>query len=225
MEPLVRALVTWALEVCPAQSGAWLAARLEGTGSGQVADLFQLFSAAGRRLGSDSVGPAPAAVAQSALITAQWTREDLARVSGLVEWMESAEPQVRSATLEDLYFRGSGAEKRAVLLALPALGEPERWLSLAVEACRTNSLDVLRAIACDNVYPALHFPELHMNQMLLKVLFLGLNVEHVAGVAGRITPQLLIDLQQFRAEREAAGRGVPAGVDWLTNKAKENETV
>lgn len=221
METLAAALSTWALGVCPAQSAAWLAGRLEGTGRGDASEVFQLFSAAGRRMGTEPAGAPPAFVSASSLITDEWTREDLARVSGLLSWWDVAAPEQQLATIEDLFFRGAGSEKRAVLLALSALGEAERCVPLAVEACRTNSLDVFRAIACDNPYPAKYFTELHMNQLVLKTLFMGLKVEKVAGVIGRITPQLLIDLQQFKAEREAAGRNVPTGVAWLTNKAKE----
>lgn len=217
---MAAALATWALGICPAQNAAWLLDRLEGAGRGTTSDLFQLFSAAGRRMGSEPVGGAPAEVAKAALICDEWTREDLARVSGLVAYWTCARPEDRNAILQDLYFRGAGSEKRAVLLALPALSAAEQCLDLAVEACRTNSLDVFRAIACDNAYPARHFSELHMNQMLLKTLFLGLDVEKVVGVVERITPQLLIDLQHFKAEREAAGRAVPPGVDWITSKAK-----
>jgi hypothetical protein len=197
----------------------WLTERLQGTANGNVSDLFQLFSAAGRRMGSAPVGQAPAEVARTALITDAWTQEDLARVSGALAWWSAALPEDRRATLEDLYYRGSGLEKRAVLLALPALDEPEGCLDLAVEACRTNSLEVFCAIACDNAYPGLHFPELPMNQMVLKALFLGLNVDRVMGLEPRITPQLLTDVRQFKAEREAAGRAVPSGVDWIMNKA------
>ncbi|HET6521402.1 MAG TPA: EboA domain-containing protein, partial [Geminicoccaceae bacterium] len=73
----------------------------------------------------------------------------------------------------------------------------------------TNVLDVFEAIACDNPYPATHFPEANFNQMVVKALFVGTLLARVRGLADRDTPELRRMVGDFASERRAAGRPVP----------------
>jgi len=92
---------------------------------------------------------------------------------------------------------------------------PERYLDLAIDACRTNVLDVFEGIACDNAYPAAHFPEANFNQMVLKAIFMEVSVTRVAGLAQRATAELSRMAADFGDERRAAGRSVPDDVDLI----------
>jgi hypothetical protein len=71
---------------------------------------------------------------------------------------------------------------------------------------------VFEAIACENPYPAAHFPELNFNQMVLKALFTGVALERVIGLDGRVTPELARMANDYASERRAAGRSVPADI-------------
>ena len=57
------------------------------------------------------------------------------------------------------------------------LPDPGHFATMAVDACRTNVRDVFEAIACENRYPAAHFPDANFNWSL------GLMVEDMFAVA------------------------------------------
>lgn len=216
---LAADLTRWTIESCPFSNRGWVTQRLEGVAAGQESDLFQLFSAAGRKMGGGPERVAGTPPDLRPLVSTCWRSEDLMRVAGLVCGFGRLEGARQGEVLIDLYFRGSAQEKRAVLLALPALDPAERWLELAVEACRTNTVIVFEAIACENVFPSRYFTEAQLNQLVLKALFLGLDVRRIVDLKRRITPRLLDDLSAFASERRAAGREVPEGVDWIRTEA------
>src|SRR5262249_16196309 len=119
--------------------------------------LLAAFSGAARR-----VGKAPIAVPERGT----WGADEVTRAALLCR----AFPRIVPA---ELWAHGDNRERQAVLKALPLLPEPATFVALAIEACRTNVLTVFEAIACENPYPAQHFPELHFNQMALKAAFSG----------------------------------------------------
>ncbi len=210
MTELVELLVEAALAVCPSKNKDWARTCFEQAASGSKEQVQLLFASAGRRwgrqpcAGSWNGGPSPT-----------WNHDDLARVAALVTVSRVLSAQELDALVEDLYFRGTAGEKRAVLLALFQLKAPEQHLALAVEACRTNTVDVFEAIACENEFPYRYFDEKQFNQLVLKTLFLELDVKRIYQVKRRVTSSLQANLRDFKAEREAAGRTVPAGLFWL----------
>lgn len=115
--------------------------------------------------------------------------------------------------VRQLYLRGDGDEQAAVLRCLFLLPEPARFVELAVEACRTNVVDVFAAIACENAFPARYLPEPNFNQMVLKAIFVGLDTRRIVGLRSRATPTLKRMVGDFASERRAAGRTVPADTD------------
>lgn len=113
-----------------------------------------------------------------------------------------------------LYDHGDAAERRAVLLALPALDAPERAnaigdtaLPVVRDALRTN--DTRLVAAALGPYAAAHLDDDAWRQAVLKVLFTGIPVEQVAGLADRADEELARMVRDYAAEREAAGRVVP----------------
>jgi hypothetical protein len=114
--------------------------------------------------------------------------------------------------IEDCYSQGDNRERQAVLRALPLLPMPERYVAIAVEACRSSIQPLFEAIACENPYPATHFPELNFNQMVLKALFIGVAVERIIGLDARVTPELVRMAEDYASERKAAGRSVPSDI-------------
>lgn len=117
------------------------------------------------------------------------------------------------ALVEGLLRTGELGEQQSVMRMLPRLPGPERFVSLAIEACRTNARSVLAAIANDNPFPAAHLPDPAFNQMVLKVLFVGLPAAAIVGLARRATPELRRMVEGYASERRAAGRSVPSDVD------------
>jgi uncharacterized protein (DUF2267 family) len=113
-----------------------------------------------------------------------------------------------------VYEHGDPAERRAVLLALPALDAAERGnaigdaaLPIVRDALRTN--DTRLVAAALGPYAAAYLDDDAWRQAVLKVIFMGIPVEHVAGLAARSDAELARMVRDFAAEREAAGRVVP----------------
>ena len=113
-----------------------------------------------------------------------------------------------------VYDHGDAAERRAVLLALPALDAPDRAnaigdgaLPIVRDALRTN--DTRLVAAALGPYAAAHLDDDAWRQAVLKVLFTGIPVEQVAGLAERADDELARMVRDYAAEREAAGRVVP----------------
>jgi hypothetical protein len=101
-----------------------------------------------------------------------------------------------------------------VLLALPALDAPGRAnaigdaaLPIVRDALRTN--DTRHVAAARGPYAAGHLDDAAWRQAVLKVIFMGIPVEQVAGLAERSDAELARMVRDFAAEREAAGRVVP----------------
>jgi hypothetical protein len=113
-----------------------------------------------------------------------------------------------------VYDHGDAAERRAVLLALPALDDPDRAdpigdgaLPIVRDALRTN--DTRLVAAALGPYAAAHLDDDAWRQAVLKVLFTGIPVEQVAGLGERADDELARMVRDYAAEREAAGRVVP----------------
>lgn len=146
---------------------------------------------------------------------AGWTARDAARAALVLKAFDTAAMDEVVTAYGQWLRRGEQGEQESLLRMLPMLPHPEALLPHAVEACRTNSEVVFRAIACNNPYPAAHFPELAFNQMVLKAVFLGVPLSQVQGLKPRVGPELLRMADDFAAERTAAGRVVPDDIALL----------
>jgi hypothetical protein len=123
------------------------------------------------------------------------------------------------ALVRELYRRGDSDERRCVLRSLPRLAAPERFASLAIDACRSNVPAVFEAIACENPYPARHFPAQAFQQLVLKALFTGVPLERVQGLETRRSAELARMAADYASELRAAGRPVSRDVERLARGA------
>lgn len=183
----------------PADARSWL----RGVVLDDKVALLAAFSGAARK-----VGKAPIALGERGT----WGTDEVARAALLLR----AYPRI---VPDELWAHGDNRERQAVLKVLPLLPEPERFAALAIEACRTNVLTVFEAIACENPYPAQHFPELHFNQLVLKAAFNGVALARIVGLRDRRNPELARMASDFAAERRAAGRPVPADLGLISEGA------
>jgi len=201
-----------------------LARRLEDAPPPRVVDhdaFLAGFSAAARRFGDALLCLDPEESDRLTRSGVDWPIAsklcEMWRVVALVELPDGAdlEPLVR-----ECYRTGDTGERRAVLRALPLLREPERFVALAVDACRTSVLPIFEAACCENPYPARHFPELHWNQMILKAVFLGVPLNRVIGLPGRLGPEIERMANDYASERRAAGRDVPEDLKLLVRSGR-----
>ncbi|QWA26475.1 EboA domain-containing protein [Streptomyces osmaniensis] len=114
-----------------------------------------------------------------------------------------------SDALSRVYFQGTGAERRAVLQALPHLVPGPQALPLVEDALRTNDTRLLAAAV--GPYAARHLDSHQWRHAVLKCLFTGVHVETVAELDRRAhrDTELARMLGDYAAERTAAGRPVP----------------
>jgi hypothetical protein len=143
----------------------------------------------------------------------EWGLDGLARAALLVRALETWPPERHVALVREVYLKGDEREQAAVLRSLSLLPDPARFLEIGIDGCRTNVRDVFEAIACENPYPAAHFPEPAFNQLVLKAYFVGVPVSRIIGLDRRKTPELRRMAADYASERRAAGRSVPADID------------
>jgi hypothetical protein len=180
---------------------------------GEATDAFLiLWSGAGRRLGQAPI-ESPTADEKDpkkvAFFPMGWGADEYGRVLLLQAAIAARMPEAHATLVTELFETGDLRERQAVLRALPHLPAPERFVAVAIEAVRNNAVSVIEAIACENPFPARHFPEEAFNQLILKCLFCDISLRRVVDLAKRVTPELRRMVEGYARERRAAGRPVP----------------
>lgn len=112
-------------------------------------------------------------------------------------------------SLENLFLTASVSELVALYSALPLLPNPSAWKDRCAEGIRSNIGDVLEAIMYNNSYPAATLEEAAWNQLVLKALFTGKDLNRIQGLDARRNAELAIVLHDFTHERWAAHRQAP----------------
>lgn len=196
---------------------AWLADVREKFRAAQPKDaLLEAYTSAPRMLGR---GPLALDAGEALQLRAfdadwsftQWSVADAGRAL-LLLWIAADGTSQSSESIAAAYENGDSAEQRSWLRVLPLLPHDARLLPLAIDACRVNVLSQFEAIACDNAYPARHFPELHFNQMVMKALFNTVPLARIVGLDSRANGELARMADDYVSEREAASRSVPADI-------------
>ena len=139
----------------------------------------------------------------------------------LCDASRALEPARFERLIQACWRRGDVAERCAVLRALPDLADPARHLPIASSGVRTNVLPIFEAIAAENRYPAAHFSDDQLNQMVIKAIFLGVRVDRIVDLDRRKSPTLARMAADFASERRAAGRPVPPDAISLANHSSE----
>ena len=211
-------LTTAVLRSAEPASRDWLRGNLAKDDlAGTTAGFRAAFAGAARRLGRSALTLTPDEVAQlrqaGLVAPGHWHNDQCARGTLLLRGLETLPIERHTGLVREVYLRGDYREQEAVLQALMLLPDPGRFTAIAVEACRTNVRDVFEAIACENRYPAAHFPEDNFNQLVLKAFFIGVAVARISGLEQRKTAELRRMAQDYASERRAAGRAVPADLD------------
>ncbi|MEU0150445.1 EboA domain-containing protein [Micromonospora fulviviridis] len=176
----------------------WLDAALRRVAADPAA-IPRLFAIAARRCGRGPLPDPPG-----------WTVDEAARALLL-----TALPAGHAPAAEALYRHGDAAEKRAVLRALPLLPIGAECVPLLHDAIRTNDT---RLVAAALGPYARHLEQPAWRQAVLKCVFTGVPLAVVDDLDGRADGELAAMLAALAAERNAAGRAMPADATDLLDR-------
>lgn len=187
----------------------WLQRQGARVRGGEKGALQTAFTAAPRFTGRQ---PLTAGAALTLPGGRSWRTDELARLWLL---LQPVADESYPATVEAL-FRGAEIGETVLLYsALPLLPMPEAWVARCAEGIRSNVAPVLEALMYENPYPARYLDEGAWNSLVLKAFFTEKDVVRISGLRERANPRLSRMLQDYAAERRAAGRTVPEGLEAL----------
>jgi hypothetical protein len=205
-------------EACGWLRDAWAAA-----GTGEYDVIAAVFAAAPRRLRGIVLSPVGGDSASQRETDpferlARGPADQVLRSAMFLVACDTLTPESQSALAARLFATGDNAERCAILRALPEVSDPSVMVETAIEACRSNVLDVFTAISCENPYPARWFADTAFNQMVMKAVFTGIALERIVGLELRRNEELRRMANDYSAERRAAGRSVPADLGSISGE-------
>ncbi|MER2492448.1 EboA domain-containing protein [Catenovulum sediminis] len=119
-----------------------------------------------------------------------------------------------AAQTKSYYQFADESEKCALLKGLNWLDASGDAVQIAIRAARCNSLVEFSALALDNPYPSSFFPALNYNQLVLKAIFMGLDISKVINLQTRLNQNLSNMCFAYLIEQALAQRTPPASI-WL----------
>jgi len=181
----------------------------------QLHHVLATFTSAARTLGRSPIrAPSAAActVLESALLVDLST--DVAGRALLLCALAEAAPHKLEDAVTIAYEDGDTLEKLAIVRCLALLPQAERFTRLALDAGRSNDLDLLRALACHNPFPAQHYDDRAWNKLFMKAAFVELPLAEIIAARERDNPELSRMALQYIEQQESALRSFPAEL-WL----------
>lgn len=201
--------------VASEQARAWLAASLDDirAASEPVETLLMLSPLARRKLGRTSMAASDQAITTDAgpVALMDWELGDAGRAILVLEAADRVPP---TESVPKLYRAGDETERISMTRALPLFDNTPALKPVALETGRINSAALFSALALGNPYPAAHYTDHELNQLVLKSLFMGLPIERIVGLTDRANQELSRMCEDYYDERTAAGRAVPVDI-WL----------
>ncbi|HYH21408.1 MAG TPA: EboA domain-containing protein [Azospirillum sp.] len=209
--PLICALLdVWLGRQLTSAARGWLEEAKGRVAAGPDRDVFLVIGLAGRKVGKGELSLTPEDLEDARRARPGWdprslTLDQAARIRLLLADDDAGRFAVR---LDRLSVAAEVGELVAFLRGLPLYPAPERHLARAAKGVRSNMMDVFRAVAHANPYPAERFPQDAWNQMVLKALFIGVPLHPIQGLERRANPALARMLCDYARERRAARRPV-----------------
>lgn len=188
----------------------WLAAVVAGDVIATDVGLRTTYARARRLFGDSPLGPG------SPPSLLRWTAADAACCTVLLAACARLPAVQHVPATKRLLHSGELGEQVALLRSLALLPEPQRFVEVACEAARTNVVPVFEALACENEFPMAYLPDDAVRQLVLKAIFLGVAAGRIIGLARRVDAELVRMLDDYAAERRAAGRSVPDDIALVT---------
>jgi hypothetical protein len=124
-------------------------------------------------------------------------------------------PSLFISSLIKLIKLADDEEKISISKGLCFLDNSGELLELIIDLCRTNTVDLLTAIAIRNPYPSTFFSQESFNQMVLKLLFCQQNIILVVGLSERKNSSLSRMASDYKQERINANRSIPLNIELI----------
>jgi len=203
--------------ICNAESNQWLQQSISVIENSEdtVNELAVLLAQARRKMGESMLSD-DAIFIQSddgEMDVCKWNAATASRVVLILTGIAKNDISC-DALLKSLYQYGDENEREAITCGLSLFSGGESLVTIALETGRANSLLLLSSLMVNNPFPAAHYSEQQFNQLVLKALFTGINIEQVSGLSRRINEELARMCEDYVQERMDADRSVPADI-WL----------
>jgi hypothetical protein len=202
---------------CTGTASDWLQSathqlKLKSDDSEALFELYLRYSAmAKRKLGVEVlVEPLVEVLADDG----HWHVDEVARLVLLDQLLFLTESSKQPSLVKAAFKFGDESEQIAIIKGLNLLPSPHQLVDLAIATGRTNSVNLFAAIALNNDFANVHYSEAAYHQLVLKALFIDLDISQMVGLKAhhcQLLSGLAIDLVN---ERLAAGRQPPGGI-WL----------
>ncbi|MBA2594793.1 MAG: EboA domain-containing protein [Gammaproteobacteria bacterium] len=205
-------LEKWLSGRLPNDAATWLknsAQRLRGGGNDK--DLYLSVSLVPRKIGKADLALTATELAQAAASRpgwdpVDWSLDQAARIYLLLA--AGPDGEILARRLDQLCATADVGELVAFYRGLPLYPDPPRHVLRAAEGVRSNMKAVFEAVAHRNPFPAEQLAEEAWNQMVLKALFVGSQLQPIVGLDRRANAPLARMLCDYAHERWAAGRPV-----------------
>ncbi len=138
-----------------------------------------------------------------------WTLGDAFRALLYAEAVEH-----HGLTLRTLHEASDDRERCAMVQAFALFDADGRHRELLIDIARTNTVTLYAAIALRNPYPAKYYSDHQFMQVVMKSVFLGLDIALVQGLHARANAELAEVAINYAQERIDAQREVPPCL-WL----------
>lgn len=152
-----------------------------------------------------------------------WQVDEAIRILLLTKLLEVSVTGTTKTLVEEAYHLGDEYEKISIIRGLYLLDNKGELIDLAILTGRTNNVNLFAAIALANSYPASNYDDRAFDQLVLKALFMDLDISYIVGLQPRLTPKLTSLCFDLVKERLAADRDPPNSI-WLAIKFSDLST-
>ncbi|MGI9277729.1 MAG: EboA domain-containing protein [Endozoicomonas sp.] len=199
-------------QAIPDSRMAWLKSALDTISAcsniDEAINYFLRFSAMTRRtLGTAFV---------TSINQQSWHIDEASRLILLIKTLNTAPENKRSEVLSNVYRQSDETEKQVIAKGLTIIDDGES-VNLALAIGRTNNIELFSALALSNPYPARYYNDREFNQLILKALFMELDLRKTVGLQTRLNPSLSLLSLDLLKERLAADRSPPATLSEAIN--------
>jgi len=178
-----------------------------------VNTLLTLSAITRRKLGEQSIENKEAGLKTSATFIpiSHWTCAEAGRGLLILKALSLANEQTVSI-IQQYFEQGDEKEVTAICRVLMLLDQTELLKPFALEVGRTNSKSLFLSLIQYNPFPQACYTDHEFNQLVLKALFLGLEIGTVFGLRERANKELSQMCEDYIRERLAAKRSIPVDI-------------